>query len=439
MIRKSFAVALAAVVMTAFASSAIQQAGRTEAENSFTLNYGDIEDYILQNSPSLKEIEYQVNALVNSKDDINDANNAIFDAAQALQQMRDAMSALLVCLDPSDNTTAATLGELVGTPETPAQYAAAAALSGLVAAGRLSASETRTPREWWIYLNSRISDLTLSQAGLGVTISQPKQYTLDKAKLQLEQARMQLPSAAQSLYIQYNAMTDSLSDLRQDKALVDKSVEIAKVQFERGLISELDLLEKLSQQKSVDEGVSLMQTGLERLAGELNLLLGREYDAPLIIGIVPSPDTGYAERADTEADYAEAKKTNIAIRLRETAEEEARDISDDSRKNAVRLTALEESRFDMTFKNVYDTLNAKTRLYSIETESFEIAHKRLEAAKIKLERGLISAVEYQSEEAAYAKRRSKLKAAGYELFSAVQSCRWLLRGLSPDSASQSGV
>ncbi len=70
-------------------------------------------------------------------------------------------------------------------------------------------------------------------------------------------------------------------ELVQNLELLDDQIDIMTIQEELGMITSLDVIDIKNQRGQMELGIKTLETQMDNIKGELNLMLGQDFDRPL--------------------------------------------------------------------------------------------------------------------------------------------------------------
>lgn len=291
--KKWISLILALTMLSTFAGAVDEAAAGAPGEGTvpvddttpLLLTYAEIERLILENNPVIFQNRASLYALEH-----NDATNSMADALWEMSSQLSAMQRRL------DGAAEALENASASTPEIQGIYGALAL--------NLRASSA--------LVSSTISTVKAQSAQMNVS-----EDTIKTTKLNMEQAELQLVSGAQNIFIAYNAMARQVRDLARSRTYLEHNIEIMELRLKLGQISELDLLSVTGQLPQVISGIATLENEMENLRGEMNLMLGRAFDAPLEFAPLPAAVLPEAEKRGEN--QKKALENSYSLKLKEQA------------------------------------------------------------------------------------------------------------------------
>lgn len=267
---------------------------------------------------------------------------------------------------------------------------------------------------------------------------------INKFKLQSEMANYQLVWTAQNLYITYTTLCNQEMDLRNKIELIEKQLEIAKVNESLGKITEIDIDSLELQISEIELALNGLQTQKDAIIGELNLMLGKSYDSFLIIDTVLKPvsvnlnDDVFVKDLETVID----KSYTITLQILECETKERILRKSDERDNLSEEASqfeleneeikLEEAKKEvsLSFHKAYEDVISKKKSFEQEKKKLEQANTNKDFALIKHELGKISDIELKIEMSNYQLQEIEMNASEYEFIQSYLRYDWMKRGLT---------
>ena len=328
-------------ILAAFASAAPEDnSAGTQSVATLSLSYSGIEDQVLKNNPTVRSNNNTLENM-NDPDGIVAARNDLFTQAAKIDM----------------------------------------SVAGLLTASGGAASPN-------------ILQLAYAANALraqGQILKAPDDDTIEETKWQLDQINYTMVTVSQSLFTTYLSMERQLDNMQKSVGVMNKTLEIMKLRYGFGQISILDLEAFQNQKASMGSGAQSLEVGLETLKGEINMQLGRAFDAPLELMPLPSPDFTYIEKIDRSADLLKAKGASYSLKLKQRAIKDADDTDFDDKQydtfkrdyeNKVLAVKTEEETIRFTQQKLLDAISEKKRTLVIEQSNLTLEQKKLKAYEL---------------------------------------------------------
>lgn len=406
--KKWISLILALTMLSTFAGAVDEAAAGAPGEGTvpvddttpLLLTYAEIERLILENNPVIFQNRASLYALEH-----NDATNSMADALWEMSSQLSAMQRRL------DGAAEALENASASTPEIQGIYGALAL--------NLRASSA--------LVSSTISTVKAQSAQMNVS-----EDTIKTTKLNMEQAELQLVSGAQNIFIAYNAMARQVRDLARSRTYLEHNIEIMELRLKLGQISELDLLSVTGQLPQVISGIATLENEMENLRGEMNLMLGRAFDAPLEFAPLPAAVLPEAEKRGEN--QKKALENSYSLKLKEQALKEIKNPNDSQaiekqRQAAVSARDAEARRVLFLEDKLWRALEDKQRAAADAQSALQDEARRYDAAKLKYELGTIARIDFEKAQLDYETKASAVQSAYGDIFTAALQYDWLIRGL----------
>ena len=257
---------------------------------------------------------------------------------------------------------------------------------------------------------------------------------LNLTKLKLEHADKQIVSATKGIFASYNQLVLNLESLNANKESMALSLNAVKVRESLGLATKLEVSEQEKNYNSFVNSISELESQVKMLKGELNKMLGRSFDDELTVGKLPAPDIDYIAKIDLEKDFITAKQNSYDIKCLNL---EYKHLSKDDytvannnrmiKRNEIK--SAEESLFTSLTQKYNDILKQKAS-FEAEGKKYSDEAKKYSDVEKKYTLGRASGMEVKLQKNALKAQEMALKTAENNLFSAIESYRELLNGIS---------
>lgn len=250
---------------------------------------------------------------------------------------------------------------------------------------------------------------------------------------------------AQNYYIAYNNSLINQADLQSSRELTQKNVTISQIRKDLGMATLLDVTAAKSQLKDNDQMLKVLSDSLSSIRGELNLLLGQDFNTQLRLETVPEVDEIKLSSMNYEEDQELANINSYTLRLAQNAlsiKKTARNRAEDNgSSNAFKQAKVdleteeikladEQKKLEEDFDKAYNAvLNKKTDLQTTK-EKLSDEQAQYNVLSLKHTLGMIAQVELDAGTAIYRSKVNKVKSAEHELFKAYQAYDWMLKGLN---------
>ena len=444
-------------------------------DNVDQLKFEDIEKLMNRHNPSIqvnknliKNLEDGIDAMEDAEDDkedLEDAIDGIDDGISMLNELIDDQTSMLEALNLSlfpggegflpgedDDTDTGLIGqdpdeengeedEGSGDIQLPINNQP----DGLVY-GTLGKTIMYVQVLYEMNLQSLESNIDMLEDQLDALEKLPSQIMeLEKTILQLEMANESIILGAQNLYLGYHTLVRELDGLAKNLELLEDQINIMTLQEELGMITSLDLMGLENQRDVLELAIATMESQLNNLLGQLNIMFGQDFDWELEIENTIKIDEDDIVDIDYKDDLKKARRNSYAIKIKDYDNE----ISDHNLwwaerygKRADRRTAerdlenaeieleQENKNVELTFHNSYENVQAKFSAYENAVKVLEYEKKQYEILELKYELGMISKINFKQGEAEYKSQMNKFTAVEQDLFQAWLVYEALLQGIN---------
>ena len=236
-----------------------------------------------------------------------------------------------------------------------------------------------------------------------------------KSLLQVAQGNDQIVWSVQQLFLTTANLEQQLNALQSQRALLQRQLDAAKLQVQLGLSTNVEQKSVASKLRDLDFSIKSLAENEDNLKGNLNVLLGQEYDTALKLGEISAPDDADIKNMDFDKDLQTAIDQSYAVRL---AGDDAADS--DNQKRTVK------SAFAQAYKNVLN----KQEALAIERAKLSDEREKLDQAELQYNLGLISTLAFEAAKLPYETQAAKVHTAEGEMLKAYTQYRWLLEGVN---------
>ncbi len=224
----------------------------------------------------------------------------------------------------------------------------------------------------------------------------------------------------QQLYITYNSLDIQIKDMKNKLSLMTKQYDVAIVQKELGMTTELNLKTTLNQLKELGLLIQQLENSQQKVKQTININISQEFDTDMKIGEVPKIDIDFVNSIDVDSDYNSSYYKSYNTRLNN---------------DTLNKLANERKIFKKDFYGVYQTLLERLNNYELEKMKMTVAEKSMRIVELKHELGIISQIGYETEINSSESKKSTMETAEFNLFQAYQAYQWAKKGLIVNSGS----
>lgn len=296
-----------------------------------------------------------------------------------------------------------------------------------------STGENGAQKEYFDMMESAyyaiVNNLTMSKISLEANIKtlESQRDNLWKSYLQVEQVENQLVQGVQSMFLAYFNLLDQRDSLLDAIKMLENQQKVTKVSQALGLATYFDSLKLETQLKEQNTVLKEIDKALESMIGNINLMLGQDYDVDLTLLEPKELRRSLIRNIDYDEDLKEALNQSYDVRLADDHED------------------LEQAKREFTFAFYQVYKNLKDKLNSLE-----LAEEKLENEKaiydinyLKHSLGLMSKLEFEGNRLAYRSQVKEVEKAKRELLQAYTDYEWMKKGqkvsTSGGAASSAGA
>lgn len=271
--------------------------------------------------------------------------------------------------------------------------------------------------------------------------------TLAQVNLQTTMVDKQLVWAAQSLYAGYNKIAAQQQDLNNTLGFLQEQLAAVKVQVSLGMATADAVAAVQSKISDVRFALDNLGTQATSVKGDLNMLLGQDYDTPLSVQAMPGPDTTGLESVnfDNDIDTALAASYSIQIetKIRDTKQNVANlDSTNYGNGSYEYLQAKadldgeqvklddETRKFSNAFHKAYEDVRMKEEALTYEKTKRQTQWTQLNETTVKYNLGMVSELEFAAAQSAYQSELSKVQNLQNDLEMSYTKYQWMKNGLS---------
>ncbi len=232
--------------------------------------------------------------------------------------------------------------------------------------------------------------------------------------LRISEANYAIISGTQQLFLLYSSLQLQKEELNIKAEQVNAQLNVAKLQKDLGMISESAFEDLSIQAQETEEALKALNENIEGIKSQINLMLGQSFNCPITIGELSAVDDSTLAKMNYNTDMETGRVQNFDIRM--LGSSDSYRIDNQTRKY--------KFAFDQKYKAVF---NSKKTLDN-ETAKLGREEKKLNAAQLKYDMGLLSKLDLQKQGFAFKSQVLKVRTAQKELLQAYTAYQWLLRG-----------
>ncbi len=256
-----------------------------------------------------------------------------------------------------------------------------------------------------------------------VTVVTPEMLKLKM----IDGTRAMLISGAQSAVIGYEQLLLGKETLTDAIELLKEVYKSTEAQASLGMATSTAVLTARQNLESAEASMIELDAKEVQIRSTLCKMLGWEYNASPEIRKAPGADLSRIDRMNPENDRQTAIANNFTLRYNQLNLEELTDGSVD-RENMERTIREQTAEISASLVNLYNDVIQKRNEYQTSIAAFELEKTKMEAAERKLSVGSIGRLEYLQQENAYKTKEIAVRTAELNLFQAMETYDWALKG-----------
>ena len=264
--------------------------------------------------------------------------------------------------------------------------------------------------------------------------SAPVRGNVGRAVMQINHATRQITWGVESLFLGYHALLRQLEQTRESLHSLDRNIEILERRYAVGHITARSVQNVRNTRTQLEAAVISMENELVNLSGQMNLLLGRSFDAPVQVGALPTADRDFLSTVDKDRDVRLATMNNHLINIALSEMEEYRSQSGAS---SQRSFAIAENNHSSEVRAVQQRHESLVRAIidrevtlELAQEQLELLQQALEETERRFERGMVSRFDLEQAQTEVTLQEIRVSSADADLFSTIRRYQWLVRGLN---------
>ena len=300
------------------------------------------------------------------------------------------------------------------------------AAEGLHAAAREAMNDIRDARDQGNMV-SELTETALRSADVSTAKAFDKVVKTIKSstKSTMNQVRKNLVSGVQQMLFGYWQLCAAEDLLNTAVELTEASWQSTVTQAGLGMATALDVENAKQSLLSMQQSRDSVSNNILKLKQSINTMIGREADAELIIGEVPAPDLTRIESMDPEQDLDAAINNNytyIAARKNH--------VDNYSEKLARNRTLdEEEQKIKVQLEADYQSVLQARTAYEAASSAYEAAQRDWEANQTRYRLGLLGKLQYLQTRMAWLQSVQSYQTALLGLTQAMETYYWDTEGL----------
>ena len=246
-------------------------------------------------------------------------------------------------------------------------------------------------------------------------------------RMQYEQVEATLASGAQSAMNNYHQQLENKKVLEANVQLLQATYDSTVTRAGLGMATQAEVLNAQESLQKLQAQLVSLESGIKQIKQSLCVMTGWRYDAEPEIRTLPAADVNRIASMNPAADLEQALANNYTYNIDKRKLENA--ASSVNKKTLEQTVRDDEQKVAAALNNQYNAVvQAKTAYDQANTE-YALETKNMETAQRKYELGMISKLEFMSQQAAFAEKEAGQKTADMALLQAIENYEWALKGL----------
>ncbi|MCR4442980.1 MAG: TolC family protein [Peptococcaceae bacterium] len=265
-------------------------------------------------------------------------------------------------------------------------------------------------------------------------------YALDDSKVTLENLKLKTEYDVEKLYLDILNMDNSIETMKKNYEMQGQLVEIEKLKVQLGLSTNYSLNEKIQQAKDIKRQLDTLYNSREKLAWQMNRMIGREPGA--LLELAPVTFSPVEIGTQNEANDA-AMQTSLTIKqYNRTLEDKSTELEDKKTTQSDKAEKLEfeikstklqksdaEYNINVALENAYEQMALKQSQLADYRTAYEVEKENYQHQKLKYELGLIGKVTLDSSEISFDQKRTNFEKAVYDYYLSVRQIDLAEKGI----------
>lgn len=244
-----------------------------------------------------------------------------------------------------------------------------------------------------------------------------------KSYLKVEQGEKQAIYGAQQIFLGYFNLAKTRDDLQNNLTLLQQKLKVLQLKESLGLVTHLEGVGVENQIKELSMTIDTLNQGLEAMIGQLNVMLGQDFDTELSLSEPSVVSQKDLRTMDYEEDLEDALDESYTVRLEEDS---------DKREDA-------ERNFTLAFHQAYQNVQDKKKALELEQTKLNYEQIKFDQSTLMNSLGLLSNLDYEGARALYNAQVNKVKTAQLDLLQAYTAYDWMKKGLTVSTGASAGA
>lgn len=245
--------------------------------------------------------------------------------------------------------------------------------------------------------------------------------------IQFAQAEKKIVVQAQTAMNTYYKLQYQLTSLKKNRELLEAVVNSTVGRQSQGMATAADVLTARQNLQSADAQIISLESQIETTRQNLIVMLGWGQGAFPEIQPMPATDMERINAMNVEEDTKKALEADYTLRLHQQNLENS--TNDENRRIYTQSVEDDKQQIAMAVSDAYQKVLQAKNSYDEAVTSLDVAAKEWNAANVKNQVGAMSRLEYQQAEAAMVSAQQDVQVKDLELFQAMETYDWVVKGV----------
>jgi outer membrane protein TolC len=276
---------------------------------------------------------------------------------------------------------------------------------------------------------------SVALSSVSAMLSSQKDISEDDYKLTELQANLsdyQLVKTAQSMFLLNYQLQYNIEQMANTRVTLQNAVKAAQSLYDLGKGTSVAVADAKAALSSLDNSAADLQNQSKSIGYQMNQLLGRSYNDNVTFGAMPAPDSAYVEKINLTNDISAAKDASYTVQIKQLQRSL---ISDDTSENRDQRqiksneAEMENQKIGASLENQYNTIKKQQSVLVLEQQKLADAQVKQKQAQKKYDVGVISAMELTKVRNDYLAQSTAVRTASATLFWQIETYKWIVKGL----------
>lgn len=227
--------------------------------------------------------------------------------------------------------------------------------------------------------------------------------------------------------IAYNQYRLQLKQAKENRKYLEAVYNSVQTKAQAGMATQSDVLTARQSMLDADTTIAQLERSIQDTRQSLCVATGWSYDAEPEIGEIPQADPAVISALNPSVDKEAALASNYTLKINERKLNNSQDRTS-TQKLQIAINDNRQkinSNIDLAYNAI---LQAQVSCQQAQAE-LDVERKNMEAAERKRQSGSISDLQYLQQENAHVQKQVNVELKNIELFQALETYRWNVKGL----------